>query len=53
MSAITSYLFLVLAVALGTASNSFAKSAEGFTLWVPSIITALPLFYVCIPYLKL
>ncbi len=41
MSAITSYLFLVLAVALGTASNSFAKSAEGFTLWIPSIITAV------------
>ena len=41
MSAITSYLFLVLAVALGTASNSFAKSAEGFTLWIPSIITAI------------
>ena len=40
MSTITSYLFLLLAVALGTASNSFAKSAEGFTLWIPSIITA-------------
>ena len=38
---ITSYLFLVLAVVLGTASNSFAKSAEGFTLWIPSIITAI------------
>ena len=41
MSTITSYLFLVLAVVLGTASNSFAKSAEGFTLWIPSIITAI------------
>ena len=41
MSAIASYLFLVLAVALGTASNSFAKSAEGFTLWIPSIMTAI------------
>ena len=41
MSVITSYLFLVLAVALGTASNSFAKSAEGFTLLIPSIITAI------------
>ena len=29
MSTITSYLLLVLAVALGTASNTFAKSAEG------------------------
>ena len=41
MSTITSYLFLVLAVALGTASNGFAKSAEGFTLLIPSIITAI------------
>ena len=41
MSTITSYLFLVLAVVLGTASNSFAKSAVGFTLWIPSIITAI------------
>ena len=41
MSTITSYLFLVLAVVLGTASNGFAKSATGFTLWIPSIITAI------------
>ena len=38
---LTSYLFLILAVALGTASNGFAKSAAGFTLWIPSIITAI------------
>ena len=37
----TSYLFLILAVFLGVTSNSFAKSAEGFTLLVPSIITAI------------
>ena len=41
MSTIFSYLFLILAVVLGTASNTFAKSAEGFTLWIPSIITAI------------
>ena len=41
MSTMISYLFLVLAVVLGTTSNTFAKSAEGFTLWVPSIITAI------------
>ena len=41
MSTIVSYLFLILAVVLGTASNTFAKSAEGFTLWIPSIITAI------------
>ena len=37
----TSYLFLILAVFLGVTSNSFANSAEGFTLLVPSIITAI------------
>tara|TARA_B110000967_G_C18784543_1_gene510042 strand:+ start:606 stop:932 length:327 start_codon:yes stop_codon:yes gene_type:complete len=37
----TSYLFLILAVFLGVISNSFAKSAEGFTLLFPSIITAI------------
>ena len=41
MSMTTSYLFLALAVVLGVASNSFAKSAEGFTLLFPSIITAI------------
>ena len=41
MSVTTSYLFLALAVFLGVTSNSFAKNAEGFTLLVPSIITAI------------
>ena len=41
MSTFVSYLFLVLAVVLGTASNTFAKSAEGFTLWIPSIMTTI------------
>ena len=41
MSLTTSYLFLAVAVFLGVTSNSFAKSAEGFTLLVPSIITAI------------
>ena len=41
MSTITSYLFLVLAVTLGTASNGFAKGAQGFTILIPSIITAI------------
>ena len=41
MSLATSYFFLGLAVFLGVTSNSFAKSAEGFTLIVPSIITAI------------
>jgi len=37
----TSYLILALAVFFGVTSNSFAKSAEGFTLIFPSIITAI------------
>jgi len=41
MNVTTSYLFLALAVFLGVTSNSFAKSAEGFTLVIPSIITAI------------
>tara|TARA_B110001454_G_C12654193_1_gene406699 strand:+ start:740 stop:1078 length:339 start_codon:yes stop_codon:yes gene_type:complete len=41
MNSVTSYLFLALAVLLGVTANSFAKSAEGFTLVVPSIITAI------------
>ena len=41
MSLLSSYLFLVLAVLLGVTSNSFAKSAEGFTLLFPSIITGI------------
>ena len=41
MSLVSSYLFLGVAVFLGVTSNSFAKSAEGFTLFVPSIITAI------------
>ena len=41
MSTMVSYLFLALAVVLGTAANTFAKSAEGFTLWFPSILTAI------------
>ena len=41
MSLATSYVFLILAVVLGVTSNSFAKSAEGFTLFIPSVITAI------------
>ena len=41
MNMTTSYLFLALAVFLGVTSNSFAKNAEGFTLFFPSIITAI------------
>tara|TARA_B110000305_G_scaffold206429_1_gene237270 strand:- start:83 stop:415 length:333 start_codon:yes stop_codon:yes gene_type:complete len=41
MNMTTSYLFLILAVFLGVTSNNFAKSAEGFTLFIPSVITAI------------
>ena len=41
MSLCTSYAFLAIAVILGVTSNSFAKSAEGFTLLFPSIVTGI------------
>ena len=41
MANISAYIILILAVVLGVTSNSFAKSAEGFTLILPSIITAI------------
>ena len=41
MANISAYIILILAVVLGVTSNSFAKTAEGFTLIQPSIITAI------------
>ena len=41
MSNFTAYIILIIAVILGTASNGFAKSAQGFTVLIPSIITAI------------
>ena len=41
MGNITAYIILIIAVVLGTAANGFAKSAQGFTLIIPSIITAI------------
>ena len=41
MSNISAYIILIIAVVLGTASNGFAKSAQGFTLLIPSILTAI------------
>ena len=41
MGNITAYIILIIAVALGTASNGFAKSAQGFTVLLPSIVTAI------------
>ena len=41
MSLASSYFILILAVILGVTSNSFAKSAEGFTLLFPSVVTGI------------
>ena len=41
MSNIIAYIILILAVILGTAANGFAKSANGFTLLIPSLLTAI------------
>jgi len=41
MSNISAYIILIIAVVLGTASNGFAKSAQGFTVLIPSIMTAI------------
>ena len=41
MSNISAYIILIIAVVLGTASNGFAKGAQGFTILLPSIITAV------------
>ena len=38
---IITYAFMVAAVVLGTASNIFAKEAEGFTKLFPSLLSAL------------
>jgi len=36
----TAYIVLIIAVILGTAANGFAKGAQGFTLLIPSLLTA-------------
>ena len=41
MSNISAYIILIIAAVLGTASNGFAKSAQGFTVLIPSIMTAI------------
>ena len=37
----TAYIILIVAVVLGTAANGFAKGAQGFTVLIPSIFTAV------------
>jgi len=41
MNTATPYIFLAIAIFFGTTSNSFAKSADGFTLLIPTIISAV------------
>ncbi len=41
MGNFSAYIILIIAVILGTAANGFAKSANGFTLFLPSIFTAI------------
>ena len=41
MSNIYAYVILIIAVVLGTVANGFAKGAQGFTLLIPSILTAI------------
>jgi small multidrug resistance pump len=41
MGNITAYIILLVAVVLGTASNGFAKGAQGFTILIPSILTVI------------
>ena len=41
MGNITAYIILIVAVVLGTAANGFAKGAQGFTLLIPSLLTAI------------
>ena len=41
MSNIVAYIILLFAVILGTAANGFAKGANGFTLLIPSLLTAI------------
>ena len=41
MSNIIAYIVLIFAVILGTAANGFAKGAQGFTILIPSLLTAI------------
>ncbi len=41
MGNISPYIVLIIAVVLGTAANGFAKSSQGFTLFIPSMLTAI------------
>ena len=41
MGNLTAYIILIIAVVLGTTANGFAKGAQGFTVLIPSVLTAI------------
>ena len=41
MKTLITYFFLITAIFFGTASNIFAKNAEGFTKFLPSFFSAI------------
>ena len=41
MTNVVPYIILIIAVVLGTAANGFAKGAQGFTVLIPSFLTAI------------
>ena len=41
MSLFSTYVFLIAAVTFGTTSNILAKEAEGFTKFLPSLLSAI------------
>ena len=41
MTNLFAYSVLILAVVLGTTANGFAKGAQGFTLFMPSVLTGV------------
>ena len=45
IKALMPYLMLLLAVIFGTAANSFANSADGFTKLFPSILSSLTIIF--------
>ena len=45
MSSLTTYIALIIGVTFGVISNSAAKSADGFTILIPSIISAITIIF--------
>ncbi len=41
MNSFSAYIILIVAVILGTTANGFAKGAQGFTILIPSVLTAI------------